>query len=81
MTSADHNTLRWVDDNPFVYNDPSYYQPWSLGEPNGRSLSCVRLRVDRFYTWAAFTCSANQWALCKTGKCSNKTKTVGFYYF
>ena len=69
-TTDDPNTFRCVADTPFLYNGPGQYHHWWSGEPNEPSLSCVRLRADKAYTWADYACSADHWALCEKGKCS-----------
>ena len=64
-TSADDpSTLRWVDDTTFVFNDPSYYQPWNIGEPNEDDAIGVRIRLA-FSKWADN--DREYWAICEKG--------------
>ena len=64
-TAADHTTLRWVDDTPFVYVDDGYYQPWIDGDPNNPSHQCIRAASDYNFNWSDRSCSDKFFVLCE----------------
>ena len=61
-TSANHNTLRWVDDDT-----RSYYQPWYNNEPDNNHNRCVRLLLGQ-PKWADENCSNNRRSICEKRK-------------
>ena len=66
-TADDHSTLRWVDDTPFVYNDPQYYQPWFGIEPDSLISRGVRMKAGES-KWADQRESFQYWAICEKGR-------------
>ena len=72
-TADDHNSLRWVDNTPFVFSDAEYYQPWLDEEPNFPTHRGIRIKAE-YSEWADHPYSLQYWAICE--KCRSTRWSV-----